>query len=76
MRIPAYVQRPETLTPRTVIRRHDTYCFDALVEDGFVDEVEFAKLPNEFDVAKHLDLCNRTLLLLLSSEFVVIFVKD
>lgn len=41
-----------------------------------MDEVEFAELPDEFDVAKHLDLCNRTLLLLLSREFVVMFVKD
>lgn len=41
-----------------------------------MDEVEFAKLPDEFDVAKHLDLCNRTLLLLLCREFVVMFVKD
>lgn len=41
-----------------------------------MDKVEFAKFPNEFDVAQHLDLCNSTLLLLLRGEWVVIFLKD
>ncbi len=41
-----------------------------------MDKVEFAKFPNEFDVAQHLDLCHGTLLLLLRSEWAVLFVKD
>ena len=41
-----------------------------------MDEVEFAKFPDEFDVAQHLELCNTTLLLLLRGERGVIFVKD
>lgn len=41
-----------------------------------MDEVEFAKFPDEFNVAKHLDLGNGTLLLLLRSERVVMFVID
>lgn len=41
-----------------------------------MDEVEFAKFTNEFDVAKHLDLCNSTLLLLVRGEWAVIFVED
>lgn len=53
-----------------------TYCFDALMKDRFVDEVEFAKFPDEFNVAKHLDLGNGTLLLLLRSKRVVMFVID
>ena len=46
------------------------------MKDRFVDEVEFAKFANEFDVAKHLDLCNSTLLLLVRGEWAVIFVED
>lgn len=42
----------------------------------FVDKVEFAKFPNEFDVAQHLDLCNSTLLLLVRGEGAVISLKD
>lgn len=53
-----------------------TYCFDALMKDRFMDEVEFAKFPDEFNVAKHLDLGNGTLLLLLRSKRVVMFVID
>lgn len=41
-----------------------------------MNEVEFAKFPNEFDVAKHLDLGDGPLLLLLRSERVVMFVID
>lgn len=41
-----------------------------------MDEVEFAKFPDEFNVAKHLDLGNGTLLLLLRSKRVVMFVID
>ena len=41
-----------------------------------MDEVEFAKFTDEFDVAKHLDLCNSTLLLLVRGEWAVIFVED
>lgn len=52
------------------------YRFDALVKNGFVDKIEFAKFTDEFDVSQHLDLCNSTLLLLLRSEWVVMFVKD
>lgn len=46
------------------------------MEDRFMDEIEFAKFPNEFDVTQHLELCHRPLLLLLRSEWVVMFVKD
>lgn len=53
-----------------------TYCFDALVKDRFVDKVEFAKFPNEFDVAQHFDLRNGTLLLLLRGEWALMFLKD
>lgn len=52
------------------------YCFDALMKDRFVNEVEFAKFPDEFNVAKHLDLGNGPLLLLFRSERVVMFVID
>lgn len=41
-----------------------------------MDEVEFAKFPDEFDVTQHLELCHRPLLLLLRGEGVVMFVKD
>lgn len=41
-----------------------------------MDEVEFAKFPDEFNVAKHLDLGNGPLLLLFRSERVVMFVID
>ena len=41
-----------------------------------MDEVEFAKFTNEFDVAQHLDLGNGTLLLFLRSKRVVMFVID
>lgn len=57
-------------------RKTSTYCFDALMKDRFVDEVKFAKFPDEFNVAKHLDLGNGTLLLLLRSKRVVVFVID
>lgn len=53
-----------------------TYCFDALMKDRFVNEVEFAKFPDEFNVAKHLDLGDGPLLLLLRSKRVVVFVID
>lgn len=53
-----------------------TYCFDALMKDRFVNEVEFAKFSDEFNVAKHLDLGDGTLLLLLRSKRVVMFVID
>lgn len=53
-----------------------TYCFDALMKDRFMDEVEFAQFPDEFNVAKHLDLGDGTLLLLLRSKRVVMFVID
>lgn len=53
-----------------------TYCFDALMKDRFVNEIEFAKFPDEFNVAKHLDLGDGTLLLLLRSKRVVMFVID
>ena len=46
------------------------------MKDRFVDKVEFAKFPNEFDVAEHLDLRNSTLLLLLRGEWAVTFLKD
>lgn len=55
---------------------HKTYCFDAFMKDRFMDEVEFAKFPDEFNVAKHLDLGNGTLLFLLRSKRVVMFVID
>lgn len=41
-----------------------------------MNEVEFAKFPDEFNVAKHLDLGDGTLLLLLRSKRVVMFVID
>lgn len=41
-----------------------------------MNEIELAKLSNEFDVAQHFDLGDGTLLLLLSSEWVVIFIID
>lgn len=59
----------------TVVQKNP-YCFDALVENGFVDEVEFPKLSNEFDVAQHLDLRNSTLLLLLRGELAIMLFKD
>lgn len=55
---------------------YSTYCFDALMKDRFMDEVEFAKFRDEFNVSKHLDLGNGTLLLLLRSKRVVMFVID
>lgn len=54
----------------------NTYCFDALMKDRFVNEVKFAEFPDEFNVAKHLDLGDGTLLLLLRSKRVVMFVID
>jgi hypothetical protein len=51
-----------------------TYCFDALMKDRFMDEVQLAKFPDEFNVAKHFDLGNGPLLLLLRSKRVVMFV--
>lgn len=59
-----------------VYRTEYTYCFDALMKDRFVNEVEFAKFPDEFNVAKHLDLGDGTLLLLFRSKRVVMFVID
>lgn len=53
-----------------------TYCFDALVKNWFMDETEFAKFTDKFDVSQHFELCNGTLLLLLRGEWVVMFVKD
>lgn len=41
-----------------------------------MDEIEFAKFTDKFDVSQHLELRNRTLLLLLRGEWVVMFVKD
>lgn len=52
-----------------------TYRFNALMKNRFVDEVEFAKFPNEFDVAQHFDLRNSTLLLFLRGERAIVFVK-
>lgn len=46
------------------------------MKDRFVNEVEFAKFPDEFNVAKHLDLGDGPLLLLFRSERVVMFVID
>lgn len=46
------------------------------MKDRFVDKVEFAKFPDEFDVAQHLELCNRALLLLLRGEWAVLFFVD
>lgn len=56
--------------------KKNPYCLDAFMKDRFMDEVEFAKFPDEFNVAKHLDLGNGTLLLLLRSKRVVMFVID
>lgn len=41
-----------------------------------MDEIEFAKFPNEFNVTKHLELGNGTLLLFFWSERAVFFVID
>lgn len=41
-----------------------------------MNEVEFAKFPDEFNVAKHLDLGDGPLLLLFRSKRVVVFVVD
>lgn len=57
-------------------QKKNPYCLDAFMKDRFMDEVEFAKFPDEFNVAKHLDLGNGTLLLLLRSKRVVMFVID
>lgn len=46
------------------------------MKDRFVNEVKFAKFPDEFNVAKHLDLGDGTLLLLLRSKRVVMLVID
>lgn len=43
---------------------------------GFVDKIELAKFPDEFDVAQHLDLCNSTLLLLIRGQWAILFLKD
>lgn len=61
---------------KTKKKNECTYCFDALMKDRFMDEVEFAKFPDEFNVAKHLDLGNGTLLLLFRSKRVVMLVID
>lgn len=53
-----------------------THRFDAFMKDRLVNEIEFAKLSNEFDVAQHFDLGDGTLLLLLRGEWAVIFIKD
>ena len=66
------VPRVRRIKPQ--MKREQTYCFDALMKDRFMDEVEFAKFPDEFNVAKHLDLGDGTLLLLLRCERVVMFV--
>jgi len=41
-----------------------------------MDEVKFSEFSDEFNIAKHLDLGNGTLLLLLRGERVVLFVID
>ena len=41
-----------------------------------MDEVEFAKFSDEFNVAEHLDLGNGSLLLFLRGERVVLFFVD
>lgn len=46
------------------------------MKDRLVNEIEFAKLSNEFDVAQHFDLGDGTLLLLLRGEWAVIFIID
>lgn len=51
-----------------------TYRFNTLMEDGFMDEVELAELPDELDVSQHLDLGDGALLLLLGREGAVLFV--
>lgn len=66
----------EFQTHKSKQTRELMYCFDALMKDRFMDEVEFAKFPDEFNVAKHLDLGNGTLLLLFRSKRVVMFVID
>lgn len=45
--------------------QHTTYCFDALMKDRFMYEIKFAKFPNKFNVTKHLELGNGTLLFFL-----------
>lgn len=41
-----------------------------------MDEIKFAKFPNEFNVTKHLELSNGTLLLFFWSERAIFFVVD
>lgn len=41
-----------------------------------MDEVKFSEFSDEFDIAKHLNLGNGTLLLLLRGERAVIFIID
>lgn len=41
-----------------------------------MNEVKFAKFPDEFNVAKHLDLGDGALLLLFRSKRVVMFIID
>ena len=52
------------------------YCFDALMKDRLVYEVEFAEFPDEFDVAQHLALGDAPLLLLLGGEGAVMLFVD
>jgi hypothetical protein len=44
------------------------------MKDGFMDEIKFAKLPNEFDVSQHFDLGNCALLFLLGCERAILFI--
>ncbi len=46
------------------------------MKDRLVNEIEFAKFSNEFDVAQHFALGNGTLLFLLRGERVVTFIID
>lgn len=75
-RVSAESSKVFSLDFTTVGRAELTYCFDALMKDRFMNEVEFAKFPDEFNVTKHLDLGNGTLLLLFRSKRVVMFVID
>ena len=49
--------------------------FDALMQDALVKHVKLAELANELDVAQHLALGLRILLLLLRAECTAIFLE-
>lgn len=44
------------------------------MKDRLMNEIELAKLPNELDVAQHLDLSDGTLLLLFRGKRAITFV--